>query len=422
MNKLLFSFLILSLAACSGLHRISNSDLSWQYRDDPSWLKPQYAIVHESADSSTLYLRLPVADILYKRSDDGEMKADFSLRFIFFQSYESKKIVDSLSVSFSPPYSNDSNAIVIKSFGFRHPKQNCLLALRLNDLNRGSFKESFMDVDVSKQSAQDFDVRADNDNFPLFSNVLNNAFSNSLSVSDYEGTSKMWVRCFFKEYPVALPPFSTKPPQIFSYTSDSSYSVSADNNGKFNISPLRYGIYHLQFDTMIKSGATLFHFDESYPEVTSTNLLIEALRYLTTAGEYNELINAGDKKAAVDDFWIKVSGSKERARFLIRMFYSRMQNANRFFTSYLEGWKTDRGMIYLVFGPPKTVYRTSEAEYWDYGPYRGFGSLNFTFRKMSNPFTVNDFVLVRSASYEPVWYMAVDNWRQGRISGEDIHD
>src|SRR5690606_37096907 len=184
--------------------------------------------------------------------------------------------------------------------------------------------------------------------------VINNAFSNNLSVSDYEGTSEMWVRCFFREYPVALPPFSTKPPQIFSYTSDSSYSVSADNNGKFNINPLRYGIYHLQFDTMIKSGATLFHFDESYPEVTNTNLLIEALRYLTTAKEYDELMSADDKKAAVDDFWIKVSGSKERARFLIRMFYTRMQNANRFFPSYLEGWKTDRGMIYLVFGPPKT--------------------------------------------------------------------
>src|SRR5690606_36390440 len=135
---------------------------------------------------------------------------------------------------------------------------------------------SFIDVDGSKQSRQDFDIRADNDNFPLFSSVINNAFSNNLSVSDYEGTSEMWVRCFFREYPVALPPFSTKPPQIFSYTSDSSYSVSADNNGKFNINPLRYGIYHLQFDTMIKSGATLFHFDASYPEVTNTNLLIEA--------------------------------------------------------------------------------------------------------------------------------------------------
>lgn len=414
--------MMLSLVACSGLHRISNTDLSWQYKDEPSWLKPQYALVHESADSSTLYLRLSVSDILYKRSDDGEMKANFSLRFIFFQAYESKKIIDSLSVTFSPPYSSDSNAVVIKSFKIRHPKQNCLLALRLNDLNRGSFKESFINVNVSKQSSQEFDIRADEDNFPLFNKVVNNTFSDHLNVTDYTSAGKMWVRCFFNEYPIALPPFSNKPPRVFSYASDSSYQVEANADGKFVLRPQNYGIYHLQFDTLLKSGATLFYFDESYPKVTNSDILIEALRYLTTANEYEKLLKADDKKEAVDDFWIKVSGSKERARFLIRMFYTRMQNANRFFTSYLEGWKTDRGMIYLVFGPPKTMYRTAEAEYWDYGTYRGYGALSFSFQKINNPFTDNDFVLVRSASYEPVWYMAVDNWRQGRISGEDIHD
>ena len=143
--------------------------------------------------------------------------------------------------------------------------------------------------------------------------------------------------------------------------------------------------------------------------------MVAALRYMTTAGEYEKIQQAADKKEAIDQFWIDVSGSKERARFLIKIFYTRMQNANRFFTSYLQGWKTDKGMIYLIFGSPKTVYKTSESEFWDYGYFKGYGNLNFTFKKIENPFTGNDYILVRSAAYEPVWYIAVDHWRQGRI-------
>lgn len=174
-------------------------------------------------------------------------------------------------------------------------------------------------------------------------------------------------------------------------------------------------MYQLQYDTLLKSGAALFNFGGEFPAVTTIEPMVSALRYITTLNEFNKIQQEDDKKEAVDQFWIDVSGSKERARFLIKIFYSRMQNANRFFTSYLEGWKTDRGMIYLIFGSPKTVYRTSDTEYWDYGFFKGYGSLNFSFRKMANPFTNNDYVLVRSAAYEPVWYMAVDHWRQGRI-------
>jgi hypothetical protein len=80
----------------------------------------------------------------------------------------------------------------------------------------------------------------------------------------------------------------------------------------------------------------------------------------------------------------------------------------------MEGWQTDRGMIYIIFGSPGTIYRSDESESWIYGTPNSTLALNFFFVKVKNPFTENDFTLTRSPSYESNWYRAVEIWRQGR--------
>ena len=37
-------------------------------------------------------------------------------------------------------------------------------------------------------------------------------------------------------------------------------------------------------------------------------------------------------------------------------YYRRVRFANEEFTQYKDGWKTDRGMIYILFGPPNQVF------------------------------------------------------------------
>ena len=73
-------------------------------------------------------------------------------------------------------------------------------------------------------------------------------------------------------------------------------------------------------------------------------------------------------KEAVDQFWIDVSGSKERARFLIKKYF--IQECKMPIVFYFISrrmMETGQGMIYLILVHPKTVYRTSDTEYWDYG-------------------------------------------------------
>ena len=92
-----------------------------------------------------------------------------------------------------------------------------------------------------------------------------------------------------------------------------------------------------------------------------------------------------------------------------------MHESNKLFTSFQEGWKTDRGMIYIVFGAPNKVTKTKNGEIWTYGVSGNSASVVFSFLKIINPFTENDYYLERSESYKEPWYQAVDMWRQGRI-------
>jgi hypothetical protein len=96
-----------------------------------------------------------------------------------------------------------------------------------------------------------------------------------------------------------------------------------------------------------------------------------------------------------------------------------VQDANYYFTSYLEGWKTDRGMVYLIYGSPNVIYRTLNSETWIYGEENNVNSLSYSFTKVNNPFTNNDYTLERSVVYKQSWITAVDIWRQGRTYLQD---
>ena len=56
----------------------------------------------------------------------------------------------------------------------------------------------------------------------------------------------------------------------------------------------------------------------------------------------------------------------EQAKELIRIYYNRVFFSNYYFTSDREGWKTDSGMIFIVYGPPNTFYKSEDEEKWGY--------------------------------------------------------
>jgi GWxTD domain-containing protein len=186
------------------------------------------------------------------------------------------------------------------------------------------------------------------------------------------------------------------------------------------------GIYFCSIDRKIKEGFTLLNLGSAYPRVTTPETMIEPLSYLASQAEMTDLRSAAKPKAALDEFWIKCGGNVDKARELIRIFYTRVLYSNYYFTSFKEGWRTERGMIYIIYGPPDKVYKTSEGESWGYkkpvlrSKWGGRFTISesylfFNFKKRENAFSDNDFYLSRSETLVTFWDKAVASWRKGIV-------
>jgi GWxTD domain-containing protein len=154
--------------------------------------------------------------------------------------------------------------------------------------------------------------------------------------------------------------------------------------------------------------------------------MFEPLAYLASSDEIAGLKSSVKPKVALDDFWIKCGGNVDKARELIRIYYTRVYYSNYYFTSYKDGWMTERGMIYIIYGPPDKVYKTTDGESWGYkkpeikSKWGGRYSLTedylyFNFKKRESRFSDNDFYLSRSETLVTFWDQAISSWRKGVV-------
>ena len=102
---------------------------------------------------------------------------------------------------------------------------------------------------------------------------------------------------------------------------------------------------------------------------------IDQLRYIAKGGEIKKIRKAkGDeKKSLFDAFWKSMDptpGTEENE--LMEEYYRRVDYTNANFAAFQDGWQTDRGMVYIILGPPDEVERhpfeseTKPYEIWSY--------------------------------------------------------
>lgn len=408
-SLVLFAFL---LSSC-GTTRLVNQNLSENYDFRESILHPQFVVHHENDSISKIYIELSKNEILYKKNESGNYTGIIKISCSLFSSYESKTFIDTTVRIFSDS-SPENDAFIIFNLDFKTPEfSKYVLQVEVKDIHRNRNIISLIQVDKSnRQSAQWFMLMPPSIRVPMFRNYVRPGETFSIYTPGGEA-KQMYVRCYHRNFPIAAPPFGDQTENRFNYAADSIYETVVGPSITMTLS--EEGFYHFQSDTAIKPGFSVFCHGSDFPRLTDANQLIESLRYITTQHEYEKLRLARDKKAAIDQFWIDLAGNQDRAKTLIRKYYTRIQEANRLFTSFLDGWKTDRGLIFTVMGPPSSVFRTSNYEEWTYGNISNMNSITFTFERIYNPFCDNDYILRRSNYYEQIWYGMVDRWRQGVV-------
>jgi len=174
-------------------------------------------------------------------------------------------------------------------------------------------------------------------------------------------------------------------------------------------------MYFVRVDQEHDDGLTLFNFGGAFPEVKSPEELMEPLFYLATLAEYRDLRKQSNRKLAVDNFWLKRGNSVEKSRELIRIFYNRVVYSNLYFTADKEGWKSDRGMIFILFGPPNRIQLTGTGERWYYFARRKAKAVEFRFKRKPDAFSQQNLVWAKTTESQVYWNEAVRSWRNGKV-------
>jgi GWxTD domain-containing protein len=238
---------------------------------------------------------------------------------------------------------------------------------------------------------------------------LQSTFVNLNDSVKLRGISLATVSYYNDVFPPAQPPFSEAQGRVSKgMKSDSVFTVREGESMNFS----KRGLYLFQQDTNAVNGLTV-RVEDDYPKLARIQSLAAPLVYITTAQEHNRLLQAKNDKKSFDRVILSITNDQERAKRLMRNYFRRVELANQYFTSYKEGWKTDRGMAFIIFGLPDEVFKFNDREVWNYKVTNQ--NLSLTFVKSSSLFDPDNYVLLRDKKYQQIWYQTIDLWRGSRF-------
>jgi GWxTD domain-containing protein len=400
-------------------------DLSYLYNPTKNPINPRYNITNQSDSLSILSIKFFANDLLFSEANPkGIATAMVIVSVKLFNISQAKLLADTAFINLSivrevgrPEYVYRIPLKVEKGFEY-------LAEIKIVDRIRLKVVQAFVTFNtMSYYNRYNFRAQGHIEKNELFNPVLRvNEYVNliytrgaidSLFISFYKS---------FKEVPD--PPSMMLPEKTLDYGPDR--VVALPYSDSLPMMFPRGGIYLCTIGRNMKEGFTFFNLGPAYPSMTSPETMIEPLIYLASRDEVAELSSALKPKVALDEFWIKCGGNIEKARELIRIYYTRVLYSNYYFTSYKEGWRSERGMIYLIYGPPDKVYKTDEEESWGYRKptvKSSWGNrykvsenyLFFNFKKRKNNFSDNDYYLSRSETLITFWDQAVASWRKGIV-------
>jgi len=216
---------------------------------------------------------------------------------------------------------------------------------------------------------------------------------------------------FQNNAPIPMPPFDdTERPEPEAVNLDTLYG--AQNNEVFSL--YNEGYYKINASNNREESLNFLVSNEFYPYFGNYNDLIRPLIFLSTNSEYEAMTAALDTREGFEEFVQNtISGNERVAKDFIKYYYRRIRKAGRLFTEDREGWKTDKGMVYLIFGDPLQVFRNEQTELWVYSSGSG-GRLRFVFDIVDENGLVK-YKLLRGKRFKEDWMTAVTQWRAGRI-------
>lgn len=339
----------------------------------------------------------------------------FIVNYVMYPDYNNRERLGYGNVPITPESVTREGEHLRLTFQIARPKGavNAVLLTEISESATG--KKALNDLPIrfkpTKLSDQ-FAVYGANGQMPLLRNFVQ--AQDTIIIRDVNRTPQTLTVFRYKhEFDPALPPMSSSQrPAPRTLEIDTTMIVRTNE-------PIRLpseGLYYFMADTNDVAGIGLVVTDARFPRMTRPERLIRPLLYMSTGTEMAELNSAKEAKKALDRYWLSLmSGSEDVAKKAIRAYYGRVEEANQLFTTYKEGWKTDKGMIYIILGAPDRVQRSRDREVWVFNRRNNQSEVNFTFNRKQNQFVDDHYELVRYEEFRPVWFPIVEAWRTGAI-------
>lgn len=401
--KIIKAFLLLLLASSTALaqQRMSSTELSYLYDQEHDFIV-RYKLASQ-AQNYKVYFN-------FMLNDGNSRISDYSFSYDLRDSYITEK-----SVSTGSPI--DSTHVI--DIGFREFTYLSAFEVEENEnlmvidiYNKVKDEHYYVDIPLVRDSEKPssflvFEAEKDIPYFPRYLNRnypirLKNAFGDSLQYN---------ISGIKNNKTVALPPFEEGPGEAPTEVPlDTLYGTKENEVFEF----YNAGFYTINTAQSSIDQLKILVADEYYPFFGEYTDLVQPLIFISTNAEYNQMREAEDSRAAFEEYVNNTISSNRRiARDFIKYYYRRIRKSARLFTENKAGWKTDRGMVYQVYGDPVQVFRNEKTELWVYPSAIG-GRTRFIFDIVQEE-GVTKYKLIRGKRYREEWMQAVTQWRAGRI-------
>lgn len=116
-----------------------------------------------------------------------------------------------------------------------------------------------------------------------------------------------------------------------------------------------------RYATPVVTHAFAVHWAGMPTSIQDLDLAIDQIVYKAESKEIKFIKSAStldEKKKRFLEFWKQYDPDPRTERNeVMEEYYRRVEIANKNFSHYREGWRTDRGMVFIMFGPPSSIDR-----------------------------------------------------------------
>ncbi len=413
--KYLILLLILFVSSCLTQKPQGTKTSASGYNPTSFVLHPQFKLFHISNSYSKLYIKLFTNELRFSSANTERInQAIIKIKYVIKPSVKNNTVLDSAQTTLKIKKTENQTSIV-SFFKLKNiNREHYIIEISMADMYANKKSHSYIRVNNSGDDNEQYymSFKAENHK-PIFTEYFR--LSDSLIIMHKNTLIKqMQIKHFPNRFHEAVKPSETQEVNSIQMKADTSRTEKA-TLGKISFKVNKRGIYIIKADTLKNKGMLKVNFSNTYPLLTKSFELIQATKYLLSDKEYQNMMQSDNKKLSIDNFWLQAAKNKERAREILKIWYNRAIYANYYFTSYKEGWKTDRGMIYMVYGPPDDIKNFDDAEKWVYINTKEDKKLEFIFVIPQQAISKNDFILLRDAKYITSWNRAVKSWRSGFV-------